>query len=387
MLTKSDVICRVKEIANKTDAKIDKIEIYLVTTHYYKPFEIATAISEKEDTIVYIIHTDGGTIGIGDGAVPKSQSKEELLQRIDALSKKIIKMPLKDVFEVYVEEFAKEDRYVKIPISLALLDAISREAGLRFGNLFDKVCKEKVFTDVTVGIEPLGETLEDVKKALNQGFKAIKLKVGKGGASVDFERIKRVYEILPDDVALRIDANQGWTFEQALEVVEKMKREGVYVDIIEQPFPRDKLSWFEKFRSISEFPVIADESAMTSADLEKLQGKVDGVNLKLWKAGDPIEVYFTGRRARELGMRVMIGCAGETNIGITADTYLASIIPVDYADLDSDLLKEDVVSQKATGIRSSFRVLPKRSGLGIELVMLSKISDKDLVARITGQVI
>jgi len=387
MLTKSDVICRVKEKANKTDAKIDKIEIYLVTTHYYKPFEIATAISEKEDTIVYIIHTDGGTIGIGDGVVPKSQSKEELLQRIDALSKKIIKMPLKDVFEVYVEEFAKEDRYVKIPISLALLDAISREAGLRFGNLFDKICKEKVFTDVTVGIEPLGETLEDVKKALNQGFKAIKLKVGKGGASVDFERIKRVYEILPDDVALRIDANQGWTFEQALEIVEKMKREEVYVDIIEQPFPRDKLSWFEKFRSISEFPVIADESAMTSADLEKLQGKVDGVNLKLWKAGDPIEVYFTGRRARELGMRVMIGCAGETNIGITADTYLASIIPVDYADLDSDLLKEDVVSQKATGIRSSFRILPKRSGLGIELVMLSKISDKDLVARITGQVI
>lgn len=384
MLTKSDVIYRVKEIANKTDAKIDKIEIYLVTTHYYKPFEIATAISEKEDTIVYIIHTDGETIGIGDGAVPKSQSKEELLQRIDALSKKIIKMPLKDAFEVYVEEFAKEDRYVKIPISLALLDAVSREAGLRFGNLFDKICKEKVFTDVTVGIEPLGETLEDVKKALNQGFKAIKLKVGKGGVSVDFERIKRVYEILPDDVALRIDANQGWTFEQALEIVEKMKREGVYVDIIEQPFPRDKLSWFEKFRSISEFPVIADESAMTSADLEKLQGKVDGVNLKLWKAGDPIEVYFMGRRARELGMRVMIGCAGETNIGITADTYLASIIPVDYADLDSDLLKEDVVSQKATGIRSSFRIPPKRSGLGIELMMLSKISDKDLVSRITG---
>ena len=367
MFTRESIYRRIEKLAEKTPIEIKDVNVFYGKVKYLKPFVIATARIEEEDIVILVLKTREEIIGIGEGMLPNDKSKKDVLNDIVLIAKKLVGMRLDNAFSYYIRDIMEQGLYIKIPVSLAILDLIARANNKRFGELFGKVSKEKVFTDITIGIESIDETIKDVKKALDSGFQAIKLKVGKGGISEDLKRIEKVYSLLPEDAALRIDANQGWSLDDAKKVLKEIERRGLRIDIVEQPVPKNRIDWLGELTEISNIPIIADESARVSDDLSKLEGKVDGVNLKLWKAGDPIEVYYMGQKARRLGMIVMIGCAGETNIGITVDTYLASTIPVDFADLDSDLLKEDIVKAKITKIRNSFRILPDRSGLAIEL--------------------
>jgi len=366
MLSKDEIIERVISLAKKKDIEISNILLYEAKLKYFKPFEIATARVVDEDALVLVVESHETDIcGIGDGILPSGDQRHNVISQLLSVTKSIVGMKLSEAFK-YIIANKETNTYMRIPMSIAILDAIAKVNKIRYGNLFGKINKEMVQTDITIGIEPLEETIEDAKKALNNGFRAIKLKVGKGGIKKDLERIQAVYNLIQDDASLRIDANQGWTLEEAKKIVKEIERQGVLIEILEQPLPRDKIEESAELKNYTEIPIVVDESVRTSADLEKLKNKVDGINLKVWKAGDPIEVFYMGRLAREMGMIVMIGCSGETNIGITVDTYLASTIPVDFADLDSDLLKEDVVSQKITRLKNGYRILPKHTGLGIE---------------------
>ena len=354
---------RILELSKALPDQISKVSVYHGKIKYKKPFVIATSISIEEEVVILLLEINDEVFGIGESILPETNAnKSEIINELTKISRKIRGMDAYNALSYYFNEIFSESRYIKVPISLSLLDIVSRGNKLRFGELFGKIKKKKIFTDVTIGIESLDETLQDVKNAINQGFKAIKLKVGKRKRK-DLEVIRKVWSMLPDDVALRIDANQGWEIEDALYIAKKMEEENIYIDFLEQPVPKDKLSWLKKIKESTSIPIIADESIRNLSDFDKVKDNVDGINLKLWKAGDPIEVFSLGIKARQNNMIVMIGCSGETNIGITVDAYLASTISVDFADLDSDILLEDVI-QKETIIAGSFRVLPSEKGLG-----------------------
>ncbi|MHA1617056.1 MAG: mandelate racemase/muconate lactonizing enzyme family protein [Candidatus Njordarchaeales archaeon] len=344
------------------DEKISSIKAYFCVLNYYKPFEIATSRTEQDRVLLVEIETET-TRGFGESSIPASISRENLMETLTHLGPGLKEKNLSDALRSIIETLP--ERPYRLAFSIAILDAIARLLGKNFGELFAPVTTPEVFTDITIGIEPLEETLKDVTKALEMGFKSIKLKVGKGGVEVDFERIKAVADMLPSEVSLRIDANQGWTYQEAREIIPRIDKLPANIEFIEQPLPRDRIDEINELRKLTELPIIVDESFRKSSDLENVLGKVDGINLKIAKAGDPIDVFVSGRNAKEHGLLVMIGCAGETNIGITVDSYLASVIPVDFADLDSDLLKEDILKQPVTRFENSKRILPMRKGLGI----------------------
>lgn len=354
---------RILELSKTSSENIKRINIYHGKIRYKKPFVIATSVSIEEEVIILLIEVDDAIFGIGESILPENEeNKKKIINEIIKISKKIKGMNIHDALSYYFKEITRESIHVRVPFSLSLLDIVARSNRIRFGELFGKIKKKKIFTDLTIGIESLDETIRDVKHALNSGFKAIKLKVGKNKRK-DLETIRKVWSIIPNDTALRIDANQGWDIESALFILKKLEEDNIDIDFLEQPVPKDKLLWLRKLKENSPIPIIADESIRTLADFDKVKENVDGINLKLWKAGDPIEVVSLGLKARTHGLIVMIGCSGETNLGITVDTYLASVIPVDFADLDSDILLEDKISKK-TLVTNSFRILPSENGLG-----------------------
>lgn len=132
----------------------------------------------------------------------------------------------------------------------------------------------------------------------------------------------------------RVDANAGWTAEQALDLLDALEALGVA--LVEQPLPPADAAGQARLFARSRLPLIADESCVTEADVDRCVGLFHGINIKLAKCGGLTPARRMIARARELGLLVMIGCMVETEIGITGLGHLLPL--VDLADLDGALL-------------------------------------------------
>ena len=182
-------------------------------------------------------------------------------------------------------------------------------------------------TDYSLGIDEPAVVAERASRAAR--FPALKIKVG-GPADIEtLEAVRGVY-----GGPLRVDANTGWQPEQAAALIPELERLGV--ELIEQPFPARALAELRWLRERSSLPIMADESAVFETDLEMLQGVVDGVVVKLAKCGGVGPGLRMIRRARQLGMKVMLGCMVESSLGVAAAAMVAS--EVDWLDLDGNLM-------------------------------------------------
>jgi L-alanine-DL-glutamate epimerase-like enolase superfamily enzyme len=185
-------------------------------------------------------------------------------------------------------------------------------------------------TDFTLGIDEPAVVAERAKRAAR--FPALKVKVGGPSDLATLDAVRSVY-----GGTLRVDANTGWQPADAERLLPELERLGV--ELIEQPFPADRLDQLGWLQERSPLPIVADESAVTIRDLRGLVGVVAGVNVKLAKAGGVGPARAMLGRARELGFRTFLGCMEETSVGIAASAAVASL--ADWVDLDGSLLLAD----------------------------------------------
>ena len=185
-------------------------------------------------------------------------------------------------------------------------------------------------TDFTIGIDEPTVVAERAKRASD--FPALKIKVGGPADLATLRAVRDVY-----DGPIRVDANTGWTRDDAVTLLPELTDLGV--ELIEQPFParayRD-LAWLQERSSL---PVVADESCVLLEDLEALDGVVAGVNVKLAKCGGIAPAQAMLAEARRRGFRTFLGCMEETSVGIAASAVVASL--ADWVDLDGNLLLAD----------------------------------------------
>ena len=134
------------------------------------------------------------------------------------------------------------------------------------------------------------------------------------------------------------------------------------VTVLEQPLPREDLDGLAEIRRHSRIPLIVDESCITSADIPRVAGKVDGINIKLAKTGSLREALRMIHIARAHHLMVMVGCMVETSVAITAAAQFCPL--VDIVDLDgAALLAED--PYRGASIRGGQLRLPEGPGLGV----------------------
>ncbi len=160
---------------------------------------------------------------------------------------------------------------------------------------------------------------------------------------------------------IRIDANEGWTADQAIERLDALAE--LDIELCEQPVPKGDYDGWSRVKERSSIPIFADEDAGTAEDVAKLAGRADGVNLKLRKAGGIRELVKGTIAARALGMGVMIGCDLESGIAATAGASVASLC--DFVDLDGPLL---LAADPYPGVTydGARLTLPDGPGLGVE---------------------
>jgi L-Ala-D/L-Glu epimerase / N-acetyl-D-glutamate racemase len=213
-------------------------------------------------------------------------------------------------------------------------------------------------TDFTIGIDTPSVVAERAAKAAH--FPALKIKVGGPADLETLEAVRRVF-----DGPIRVDANTGWQPDDAARLLPELVRLGV--ELIEQPFPRQRLDHLQWLQERSELPIVADESAVVDDDLDGLVGVVAGVNVKLAKCGGVGPARRMLDRARRLGFRTFLGCMEETSVGIAASAAVASL--AEWVDLDGNLLlANDPFEGLDLGADCRW-VLPDGAGLGLRRVV------------------
>jgi L-alanine-DL-glutamate epimerase-like enolase superfamily enzyme len=184
-------------------------------------------------------------------------------------------------------------------------------------------------TSYTLSLDEPAAMAAAARRASRQ-FRRLKLKLG-GQDGQDAERVSAVRAAT--SLPLSVDANEGWTLDQAVALLPRLA--ALDVDLVEQPLPSGDPTG-PRLKALSPLPIYLDEECTGLADLPRCAASGHGVNLKLSKCGGIGETIRLAHAARDLGLGLMIGCQGESSLGLAAAAQIASLF--DYADLDANLL-------------------------------------------------
>ena len=349
---------------------IRAVRVWEVELHYREPFRTALGVSHVARNLVVELETDFGPVGLGECApLPRvtGEGLERALRALKAMGSKLIgACPLRiEATRELAADIAPDCPAARAAIDMALFDILGQVANRPLYRLLGGY-RSSVPTDITISLKDAGEMASDALRAVEAGFRSLKLKVGTG-LEEDLERVRAVREAVGPDVELRVDANQAWSVREAVKAVKALGR--LDVAFVEQPVPARELEGLAKVRQESPIPIMADEAVKSPADaLRAIELRaVDLINVKLMKCGGISEALRIAAIAEAAGVGLMVGCGGESRLAITAGTHLAAALrAVEHADLDSDLLlMEDLVSEGGSEVENGIRLLPDGPGLGI----------------------
>lgn len=349
---------------------IERIEVYRSSLRYREPFRIALGTSTKSENVVVRIMTDFKVEGWGEASPSlriTGETPETVIGAMDKIGPKMIRMcPFRtEQIEETMDKIVNGNNSARAAVDTAIFDIIGKKTKKPIFMLLGGY-RSEVFTDITLSIKSPRQMARDAVRAVKRGFKALKVKVGVSPQQ-DVQRVKRIREAIGSKIAIRIDANQGWNVRQAINVLGKL--EPYEVEFVEQPVKAENVNGLAKVRKNSSIPVMADESVHSPEDaIQVIRAQaVDLINIKLMKTGGIWKAMKTAAIAEAAKIPCMVGCMGESNLGITAAAHFAAAVKnIQHADLDSDILLLDkLVKRGGAKVKDSKRILPQRNGLGV----------------------
>jgi L-alanine-DL-glutamate epimerase-like enolase superfamily enzyme len=310
-----------------------------------------------ENTLVRLEHD--GTTGCGEASPAHyyGESRALVEAALQAWGPHLGDDPFAlDAIERRLDGVLDGQRAARAALESALHDWIGRRLGLPVWKLLGLDAGAVPLSSVTLGMaspEEMARKLDTVRD-----FPIIKVKLARPS---DVENLRRVRAGFRG--TLRVDANTAWTPTDAVRVLRQI--EPLDIELVEQPVPRHDLEGLRWVRERVGIPVFADESVHDPEDVARLAGRVDGVNLKLMKAGGIRRMLRTLHAARAHGMKVMLGSMVESSLALSAAAQLAPL--ADHLDLDGHWLLAADPFRGAPGERGVIR-LSEEPGLGVRPV-------------------
>lgn len=300
----------------------------------------------------------GPWVGYGEAPaiVYYNVSVEQMIETIESKKKLIEKFAFTDPerYWHYLHHLLPNDPFLVCALDMAGWDLFGKMKGKVLYDIWETPWNNVPPTDFTIGIDTIDKMVEKMKA---KPWPIYKIKLGTPN---DIEIIEALRK--HTDAALRIDANAGWTLDEALHKIPVLKDLGV--EMIEQPLAKDNWDGMKVLFDKSPLPLFADESCVFESDVEKCHNHFHGINIKLTKCSGITPARRMIEHARELNMQVMMGSMNECTIGSAA---IANFLPqLDHVDMDGPLLlAEDI----ADGIQFDFGKveLLGKQGLGIRL--------------------
>jgi L-alanine-DL-glutamate epimerase-like enolase superfamily enzyme len=321
--------------------KITHTEIYRFSIPM-EPFVIATGTMHFAQNVFIRVHTDRDLYGVGEcSAFPMIVGETQ--ETCIAMAKDFAKIWIgKDPLEIPERMndllgYADHNGTIKSAFDMALFDIAAKHAELPLYKFLGGT-KRTIETDMTIGIGTPEAMAIAAVNYQQKGCTILKLKLGKG-VHEDIKRVAAVREAVGPDVAIRLDANQGWTFDEALLALGELEKYNI--EFCEQPMR----TWFDdrlpELSLNSPIKIMADESVYNHHDARRLinNQSCEYLNIKFAKSGGMLEAQKIHEEALKTGVKCMIGSMLESRIALSANLHFALASPnVEFFDLDTCLL-------------------------------------------------
>jgi L-alanine-DL-glutamate epimerase-like enolase superfamily enzyme len=261
---------------------------------------------------------------------------DNMRQALESVRNLLENQTLDDPVELWeqLHPFLKDNPFVLCALDQAAHDLWGKKQGQPVYRLWGLTDEHLPLSNFTIGIDRIEVMVAKMEEM--PGWPIYKIKLG---TKEDLEIVRRLR--LHTDATFRVDANCGWSVDEAIRNARELKSLGV--EFIEQPLPADQWEAAARLKAESVLPIVADESCILPEDVDRCHGHFHGINIKLPKCGGLTPARRMINRARQLEMKVMVGCMTESSVGISA---IAQLLPLlDYVDMDGAvLLEKDVAS-------------------------------------------
>ena len=323
------------------------------------PFTISRSTVSVQPTLIVEL-SDGTFTGYGEATTNDyyGMTMERMVSAIDS-----VRSLVEGVTELEPEELWKlvharlpGDPFALCALDQAAYDLWGKQQGAPVYRLWNLDPTTVPPSNFTIGIDSVEKMVEKLREV--PGWPVYKIKLG---TSDDLQIIRELRKHTA--ATFRVDANCGWSVDQTINHSKELK--DLDVEFIEQPLPADDVAGAKQVFENAALPIIADESCIVEDDVARCQGRFHGVNIKLVKCGGLTPARRMIRKARELDLRVMVGCMTESTVGISAIGQLLPLL--DYVDMDgAALLAKDI----AEGVRVEKGIChyPDRNGSGVQLL-------------------
>jgi L-alanine-DL-glutamate epimerase-like enolase superfamily enzyme len=333
-----------------------RVQYWPYNLKFRHPFTISKGTKTHQPTLVVELENFGWK-GYGEAPaisyynIPVEKMIEDLERKKTLVEKFAFTEP--ERYWHYLHHLFPQNSFLVCALDIAAWDMYAKMKKKKLHEIWAKDISKNPLTDYTIGIDTRDKMIEKLQE---KPWPIYKVKVG---TPDDISNLKALRE--NTQAVLRVDANAAWDLNTALEFIPQLKELGV--EFVEQPLAKDNWDGMDTLYKSSSLPLFADESCVFEADVEKCHDRFHGINIKLTKCGGITPALRMIKRARELELKVMVGCMNESTIGSAAIAHLLPLI--DYVDMDGPLLLEEDVA-RGVGYdygKVNYSDLP---GLGIE---------------------
>jgi L-alanine-DL-glutamate epimerase-like enolase superfamily enzyme len=351
--------------------KILRTDIYKLSIPMV-PFVIATGTMHYAQNIFIRVHTDAGYYGVGEcSAFPMIVGETqatcfEMAKDFAAIWKGKEALDIEARMNE-LHAFTAFNTTIKSAFDMALYDLAAKAAGQPLYQFLGGKKKE-IETDLTIGIDTPENMAQKAVQFKKDGVRIIKIKLGKNAAE-DEERVRQIRAAAGKDMVLRIDANQGWSFQDARHTLIKIAPYNI--QFCEQPMRRWNDDLMSELRELTTVKIMADESVFDHHDANRLifEEACDYINIKFAKSGGILEATKINEVCDRDRIPCMMGGMLESRLALTAFAHFATAHDnIIFYDMDTCLLghKTDPITG-GVQYRGYFLEIPDTPGLGADV--------------------
>ena len=328
---------------------IAEVRCHRLRAPLHTPFVTALRRTGTTDTVIVTVTDSDGRTGWGEAPQVWQVTGESLASATACIEQMLAsavsgrRLDDRDDLSAAaaaVQRVVARNFGAKAAVDAALHDLVAQAEGTSVAALLGSGAdgiRQVLTTDVTLSAGAADALADTARARVSDGFRTLKMKVGTD-ASTDVQRVASVRDAVGPDVAIRLDANQGWTREEAVQVIRALEVADLGVELVEQPVVADDVEGLAWVRERVGLPVMADESCYGPYDLERIirLGAADLVNVKLAKCGSLAVGRDMLRRAHDVGLGTIVGSMMESHVGVGAAAAVVAAEPTTaVSDLDA----------------------------------------------------
>ena len=322
------------------------------------PFTISRETITVQPTLIVELR-DGDVSGFGEATTNAyyDATIDKMCEALEAVREEVESSGWENPEQLFdqLDEKLTPCPFAQCALDMAAHDLWGKKLGQPVWKLWGLNCESNAPSNYTIGIDEIPIMVEKMQEFANWPIYKIKL-----GTDQDIDIVRELRQ--HTDAVFRVDANCAWSADETIKNSHELKALGV--QFIEQPMAAELVDEMPRVKQHSVLPLMADENCIERTDVAKCQHGFDGINIKLVKCGGMTPARRMINQARELGLKVMIGCMTESTVGISG---IAQLLPMlDYVDMDGAALLSSDIASGAQVVNGICRY-PDLGGTGVRL--------------------